>query len=169
MTKYSIEAQLRAVHSYLEGKDSFVITAQKHNVNKSMLKRWVNKFREHGLSAFQETYTNYSVEFKLDVLNYMFNTGASTEEASAIFNIPSSSTVWNWLHLFETRGFDALQPKKKGRPSLKKENKDTQPVKVLEDALRAENEKLRMENAYLKKLHALIREKESSQKKTKRK
>ena len=77
--------------------------------------------------------------------------------------------MWNWKHLFETQGIDALQPKKKGRPSMKKETKKNQPVEGSEEALQAEIERLRMENAYLKKLNALVQEKEKSQNKTKRK
>jgi transposase len=169
MTKYSSETKLTAVHAYLNGVESFKTIAQKHNVSISMLKKWVAKFREHGLTAFQQSYTKYSIEFKMDVINYIKETGASTEAASAVFNIPSFSTVWNWLHLFETQEIDALQPKKKGRLSMKKETKKSPLVEGTEEALRAENERLRMENAYLKKLHALIQEKEKLQNKTKRK
>jgi transposase len=56
-----------------------------------------------------------------------------------------------------------------------KKSKENQTVKKTEkllrpeDQLRAENEKLRMEIAYLKKLHALIQEKVKSPKKTQRK
>jgi len=64
---------------------------------------------------------------------------------------------------------DALQPKKKGRPSMKKETKKTQLVEESIEALRTENERLRMENAYLKKLNALVQEKEKLQRKTNRK
>ena len=145
-------------------------TAKKYNVSKTMLQRWVAKFQKHGVAAFQEAYTNYSIEFKMDVLNYINEMGASIEEATVVFNIPSSSIVWNWKHLFETQGIDALQPKVKGRPpSMKKQPKNNQPVEGSEEALQAENERLRMENAYLKKLHALIQEKAKSQNKTKHK
>ncbi|BDG48676.1 MULTISPECIES: helix-turn-helix domain-containing protein [Parageobacillus] len=71
MTKYSLETKLAAVRAYLEGGDSFQVTAQKHNVSVSMLKKWVMKYREHGSEAFQKMYTNYSMEFKMDVINYM--------------------------------------------------------------------------------------------------
>jgi transposase len=171
MTKYSLEIKLAAVNAYLDGVESFKDTAKKYNVNMTMLKKWVAKFRAHGLAAFQKqkTYTNYSVEFKMDVLNYINEMGASIEETTLAFNIPASTTVENWKYLFETQGIDALQPKAKGRPFMKKESKKNQPIEGLEEALRAENERLRMENAYLKKLQALIQEKEKSQKKTKRK
>lgn len=49
------------------------------------------------------------------------------------------------------------------------EPKKPAPSEVSEQALQAENERLRAENAYLKKLHALIQEREKSPNKTKRK
>jgi transposase len=52
---------------------------------------------------------------------------------------------------------------------MKKETNKTQPAEGSEEALRAEIERLRMENAYLKKLKALIQEKERLRNKTKRK
>jgi transposase len=45
----------------------------------------------------------------MDVINYMVETGASVTETSAVFNIPTPSTVWNWKWLVETSGIDALQ------------------------------------------------------------
>jgi transposase len=38
----------------------------------------------------------------------MNETGASLEEANAVFNISSSGIVWNWKQLAETQGIDAL-------------------------------------------------------------
>jgi transposase len=67
-------------------------------------------------------------------------------------------------------GIDALIPKKKGRPSMKK--KQTKKIESAEgsvEALQAEVERLRMENAYLKKLNALVQNKEKSPNKIKRK
>jgi len=169
MTKYSLETKLAAVDAYLDSVDSFQTTAQIYNVSVTMLKKWVAKFRKHGLAAFKETYTNYSVEFKMDVINYINEMGASIEEATTVFNIPNSGTVWKWKHLFERQGIDALQPKKKGRPSMNKKTKKNLPVEGSEEALRAEIERLRMENAYLKKLNALVQEKKKLQNRTKRK
>lgn len=169
MVKHSLETKLEAINAYLNGNDSIRSIARKYKVSKSVFHRWVARYTEHGIEGFKESCTNYSMEFKMDVINYMNETGASTEEASVVFNIPSSSTVWNWKHLFEMQGIDALQPKKKGRPSMKKELKESQPVKGNQESLLVENERLRMENAYLKKLHALIQEKEKLQNKTRRK
>ena len=49
-----------------------------------MLHRWVDRFEKHGVKGFEEaSYTNYSIEFKMDVLNYINEMGASIEEATA--------------------------------------------------------------------------------------
>lgn len=169
MTKYTFETKLKAVQDYLEGKDSYKDVARKYNTTKVMVQTWVKQFREHGPEAFQQQYTNHSVEFKMDVLNYLERTGASMIETAAVFNLSSHSTVRKWKQLFETGGIGALQPKEKGRPSMKKKVDKNQPAEGSEEALRVELERLRMENAYLKKLHALIQEKERLQTKTKRK
>lgn len=99
--------------------------------------------------------------------------GTSINETAAIFNIPSPSRVRKWFIDYEAEGMDGLILKQKGRPSMKKENqKQTQkglPVEGSVEALQVEIERLRMENAYLKKLNALVQNKEKSPNKTKRK
>ncbi|GAA3334035.1 hypothetical protein GCM10020331_100420 [Ectobacillus funiculus] len=88
----------------------------------------------------------------MDVLNYLERTGTSTTETAVVFNIPSDSTVWKWKQLFDTGGIDALQPKSKGASIMKKKEQKNQPVPGSLEALQVENKRLRMENAYLKKV-----------------
>lgn len=52
---------------------------------------------------------------------------------------------------------------------MKKETKKTHSVEGSLEALQAENEHLRMENAYLKKVNVLVQEQAKLQKKSKRK
>jgi transposase len=170
MTKiYPLKIKLAAVNDYLDGGDSIRVIAKKYGVSKTMLHRWVTRFENHGKDGLLATYTNYSFEFKMDVLNYMNEVGASIEEATGVFNISSSGLVWKWKQLAETRGINALKPTLQESPSMKNPPNKTQLVEGSEEALRAEIEQLRMENAYLKKLKALIQEKEKLQSKTKRK
>lgn len=173
MSKFKAEDKIQIVLRYLEGNESFEKIAEEVRVSKSIIRGWVRLYEQQGLEAFIKSYTNYSGEFKLNVLNYMNEKGTSSYDTAAIFNISSPGMVRNWRKAFETGGIDALQLKKKGRPTMKKVsklNKEQQlPVEGSIEALQAENDRLRMENAYLKKLNALVREQEKLQTKSKRK
>ncbi|MGJ7913843.1 helix-turn-helix domain-containing protein, partial [Neobacillus sp. LXY-1] len=127
-----------------------------------------------GIEAFQKNYTNYSLEYKIGVLNYMNETGTSSYDAAAIFNISSPGLIRNWRSKFEQGGISALEQKKKGRPSMKNESKKNKSIKPSPaegtvEALQAKIERLEMENAYLKKLNALVQMQEKLQTKLKRK
>jgi transposase len=102
----------------------------------------------------------------------MIENGMSLFETAAIFNIPAPSTISVWKKQLETQGIDALQSKKKGRSSMKKDSNKQLKQALAEgsvEALEARIKQLEMENEYLKKLNALVQNKEKSQNKIKRK
>jgi transposase len=167
MSKYSTEEKLEAVLAYLEGKASFKTIAEERNMSTAPLKRWVLRYQKHGENGLVSSYTNHEIKFKIDVLNYMNEFGASINETAARFKLPSDYTVLRWKRQFESGGIDALISKKKGRPSMKKESNQPTPVEGSLETLQAEVERLRMENAYLKKLNALVQNKQKLQSKTK--
>ena len=41
---------------------------------------WAKQYEYNGVEAFIKRYTNYSAQFKLDVLNYMIEHGTSIHE-----------------------------------------------------------------------------------------
>jgi transposase len=169
MAKFTADDKLSAVQRYLDGAESYASIATSIGTTHSLVRDWVMQYERHGAEAFTKSYTCYSAEFKLDVLNYMNTHGTSPSEAAAIFRIPSSRLIRKWRTELESFGIDALQSKKKGRPAMKKENKKGTPVEGSVEALQQELELLRMENAYLKKLNALVQSKEKLPNKTKHK
>ena len=97
----------------------------------------------------------------------------SLHEARVKFNIPSESVIIKWQKDFTTFGIDGLHPKPKGRPktmstSKGKPTKSKQPL-TREEELLLEIERLRCENALLKKFNALIQAEQEKQKKLGRK
>lgn len=173
MAKFTAEDKVQAAFRYLNGNESSYEIAKSLGTNHKAILKWAKQYEYNGVDAFIKRYTNYTQQFKLDVLKYMIEHGTSFVETAAIFNIAAPSTILVWKKQFETQGLDALQSKKKGRPSMKNENvkRDTKntPTEGSVEALQAELERLRMENAYLKKLNALVQNKEKSPNKTKRK
>jgi transposase len=168
MAKLTAQEKIQAVKKYLEGSEGQKAVAKSVGVTKGILQTWIRQYQHHGEGAFEKGYTTYSADYKLKVLNYINEHGTSLREAAAIFNIPTHSALLRWKNQLETEGADALIPKKKGRPPMKQEKKPVL-VEGSIEALQTEIERLRMENAYLKKLNALVQSKEKSQSKTKRK
>ncbi|OOR03825.1 transposase [Bacillus cereus] len=173
MAKFSSKEKIQAVRQYLEGPEGGTSIAKSIGVDQRVFYQWISRYEYFGEKAFEKRYTSYSTQFKLDVLNYMIENRTSIRETAAIFNIPSYETVRKWKVAYETEGLDALQLKEKRHPSMNNKNheivKKQSPVEGSIEELQEELERLRMENAYLKKLNALVQNKQKSQKKTKRK
>ncbi|PLR82298.1 IS3 family transposase [Bacillus canaveralius] len=155
MGKFSFEDKLKAVQDYLEGKESYRDIGNRIGTDHKSIVKWVALYNAHGPDGLKFRYTNYSAQFKIDVLNYMNETGTSLLETAAIFNISAPTTILQWQKVLEEQGTDALHSKKRGRPSMKKDPKKKQPVEGSPEALLAEIERLRMENAYFKKVECL--------------
>ncbi|MBB3114809.1 transposase-like protein [Paenibacillus phyllosphaerae] len=172
MSKFNLELKMEAIQRYLSGAEGGKSIARALGVNHEVLRMWIKQYEAHGEKAFEKTYTTYSIPFKLDVLNYMNVNGTSPNEAAVIFNISSPGIIRKWRSQFNADGIDALKSKIKGPLSPMTDKKRTnkqEPAEGSVEALQAEIERLRMENAYLKKLNALVQNKEKSPNKTKRK
>ena len=167
---YSSELKLQIVQRYLQGNISIREVAEKFCVDQSDVRKWKDAYLQHGMAGLCTTHGTYTGDFKVTVVEYMHNTGASTRQTAAHFNIPSRTTVSKWERIYYEQGKEALYIDNRGRPrTMKNKVKNTTNKKDLntnEDLL-AEVQRLRMENAYLKKLNALIQAREKSEKQTK--
>ncbi|WHY66422.1 helix-turn-helix domain-containing protein [Neobacillus sp. SuZ13] len=163
MTKYSEKFKLMLVKEYQKGKLGYKLLAEKYGMKDSTpIKRWVKvyeKFGAEGLMSKNHKET-YSTQFKLDVLRYMERTGSSEMDTAIQFGITSHSTIGPWKKAYLEGGPEALD-KSKGRSSMSDEAKNKKRKKPLEEAemtyeqkLERENELLRLEVEYLKKLRA---------------
>ena len=104
----------------------------------------------------------YTGEFKLMVVETMLRDKLSYREAARQFNISDHSRVTSWERIYLTEGPTGLYIERRGRSSKGRPAKF--PKEVEEDLLK-EVQRLRAENAYLKKLQALVLERERHQKK----
>lgn len=126
--------------------------AHRLGVSKYAARMLERRFRLHGKLCLvkKPIKQQFSFEVKKEVVD-RFNAGESKMDLARDFGLSSDQLVTSWVRAWRTGGDEALHPKPKGRP------KGSSPVKVMteEDRLCREVEKLRAENAYLKKLRDL--------------
>ncbi len=163
MTKYSEQFKLMIVREYQVGKLGYGLLAEKYGVKShTQIKRWVKVFEKFGINGLMRKRHDsvYSVQFKKDILDYIKNTGASEIDASLQFGITNPSLVTAWKKTYLEGGIEALG-KPKGRPPMsdnaknkKRKNSVEESELTNEKKLERENELLRLEVEYLKKLRA---------------
>ncbi|WPK12168.1 transposase [Lysinibacillus louembei] len=159
MAKYSEEFKLKVVLEYLQGTLGYPLMAKKYQIGaESQVRRWVRAYKEFGRKGLsvKKKKAIYSVQFKVDVLHFIKQTGASYQETAIQFKLNNPSLIANWNDKFLKEGVEGLQEKAKGRPSMSKKPQATPTQKEMsrEEQLERENELLRLEVAYLNKLKA---------------
>ena len=96
------------------------------------------------------------------VVETMMRDKLSFTEAARRFDISGHERVKQWERIYLTEGAEGLYIERRGRGSKGRPRKLP---KAVEDDLLAENQRLRAELAYLKKLQALVLEEERHQSK----
>lgn len=166
--KHSFEFKVKVVNEYLNEEGGYKFLGKKHNINDSLIRRWVRQYKTHGYQGLAKSLRNtqYTSEFKLTVLKYREENQLSFRETASHFGIKHDSTIVSWNRKLQEGGPAALEGKQ-GRPRKhmsKKENNQKQVSKSepLNETEREELERIReelrmkeLENIILKKLNAL--------------
>ena len=158
MSKYSTELKLEVIEAWKERILSTNEIINKYNISHQTLRRWVSEYTSNGVDGIVRNPTNrtYTGEFKQTVVENMRKNGLSQSETSRKYLI-GRSQIQQWERIYLEKGVDGLYAEKRRR-SLNSINAKPKNIlnKNVEEDLIAENQRLRMENEYLKKLNALI-------------
>ena len=106
-----------------------------------------------------QVFKKYSPKFKLSVILDMRNNHLGVRETERKYGI-DHNMFSRWERKYLEEGYEGLMKDNRGKPSLtgKKRGRPPKLDKKVEEDLIAENQRLRMENEYLKKLNALVQE-----------
>jgi transposase len=163
MTKYDPAFKLKLVKQCLSSA-SLNGVAVRNGIAHSILQRWVRSYKQHGRSGLAKKYSRYDTQFKLNVLKRIEQEGLSDQQAAILFDIRGRNSVGEWKKLYHSGGIDALKPQRERESGMprKPSRKSVQPCPSDDERthkeLLEELAYLRAENAYLKKLDALIQE-----------
>lgn len=151
MEKYSTEFKLEIIKAVLEDHISRCEAARKYGVNRKLVQRWVSMYESFGVEAIERKVQKYTPDFKVHVVEDMLENKLSLIQTIVKYNIASDSSVREWRSIYNEMGAEGFYKSDKSKGAAKHDN-------AIEDIM-AENQRLRMENDYLKKLNALIQDK----------
>lgn len=125
MTKYNTEFRLGLVNEFYNSDSTMAGLDRKYELPKGTLRKWVSVFKKLGAKGLElrKEKRIFTTDLKLSVVNYYLSNDevSVTATATAFDLLPSQ--VSTWVKLFKANGADALKPKRKGRPTVKKKIK----------------------------------------------
>ena len=160
--KYTTEFKLKVVSYYLENDCGYKTTAKHFDIpGFCMVYRWVKHYEKHGVAGIigSDSGVEYDGEFKVAVIEYMHSNHLSHSKTAIEYNLSGADIVERWERIYLEKGVKGLiGEKREQREIMKKQIKQDINSKYTDEELLAEVKRLRMENAYLKKLRALVQE-----------
>jgi transposase-like protein len=114
-----------------------------------------------------KTNKRYTGEFKQKVVETMRREGLSYCETARQFDINDHKSVAAWERIYLEEGKEGLCVERRGKASGTQKGRKPKFDKKVDEDLIDEVQRLRAENAYLKKLNALVAERVRQEKKHK--
>ncbi|MEK3912849.1 helix-turn-helix domain-containing protein [Paenibacillus sp. FSL H7-0331] len=160
---YTAELKLQAVQDYLSGHYSQYEIIDKYKISsRTQLKSWVDKYNGHsslksyggGTQAMTKGRTTTWQE-RIDIVLYCLAHNQEYQKTADHYKV-SYQQAYQWVKKYEDGGEDALQDGR-GRNKAPEELNEADRQKIAMKKLAYENERLRAENALLKKLQELER------------
>ena len=156
MAKCDEQLKIRVAREYLRGTESVQSLASRHGLSRSMVQRWGEGYRLHGVAGLRRQSGSYSASFKQSVLVKISREGLSDTEAANMLGIRSSSHIAKWRAQYDAGGIEALARKRRGASMPHKYPPEPVSKDMTKEELLEEVANLRAELDYLKKLDALI-------------
>ena len=158
--KHSIEERLLAVQKCLEGYAPRGV-GRMLGIKEHYVSEWLERYRQNGIAGLQKRPNKHAnFEEKCKIICEYAEKHVPLHRVCAKYHV-SLSSVSRWAAAYRKGGYDALRdikPQGKGRKGMGRPKKQ-EPQTELE-RLRYENEYLRAEVALLKKVRALVEERE---------
>lgn len=164
--KYSKEFKLDCVLKRKAGKYIDGPPGTSHNNFLGQVRKWNKIYDSLGEAGLENYKPTLDINERLELINRIEN-GESYNSVALSAGIQAEQLIR--LHkIYMEKGIDGLKSLKRGRPSMSnKKTKETKPLEEMSDKekvkyYKEQLEYLEAENAYLKKLKALVQSKQNT-------
>jgi len=131
--------------------------------NISVLQRWTNKYNGHreikatpkGMSQSMTKRRVTSLKERIEIVYYCIAHSNDFHQAAEVYNV-SYQQVYKWVKKYKSGGENLLKDRR-GKNKLEEEITPEDRTKISIKIFKVENERLKAENAFLKKLEELER------------
>ncbi|WP_163184104.1 helix-turn-helix domain-containing protein [Neobacillus sedimentimangrovi] len=162
--KYSKELKIQAVKDYLSGDFSLREVTRKYEIpSTSTLRQWIKKYNGHrelkdtgkGRSNSMTKGRKTTWKERIEIVQDALGNGKNYQQTAEHHQV-SYHQVYQWVRKYEAGGWDALKDRR-GRSKNEEELTPEEKMKLVIRQIEKENERLRAENAFLKKLEEIER------------
>ena len=163
----SLEEKL-AILKLVEEGQSVRSVSDKHHLGRHIVYEWLAAYKDKGVQGLipkNKRKNRLSYEEKCKIVREYQESELTLYQLSVKHNV-SSSQLGIWVRLAEKNGLEALVPKKRGPKTgmVRMKRLPKEECEKENERLRKENERLRLEILLLKKVKALVEEREARNK-----
>ena len=163
--EFSLEEKMSAIGFVFQGESAHSVSRRLH-LGHHILYEWIERYKLLGIEGLKlksKKKKRLSYEEKCKIVREYQESELTLFQLSAKYQL-SSSIIGNWVKLVERNGFEALESRRSrhfqtGEHMVKRLPKEE--YEKENERLRKENERLRLENLLLKKVRALVEEREA--------
>jgi transposase len=161
---YSKEVKEAAVRDFLSGEYSKEEITRKYEIsNRMVLQKWINKYNSHrelkdtgkGLTLSMTKSRTTTLDERIEIAIECLENGKDYQITAEKHKI-SYQQVYQWVKKYEIGGTEALTDRR-GRKKEYEELSSEEKAKMEMKRLERENQRLKAENAFLKKLEEIER------------
>ena len=160
----SLEEKLAIIKLVEEGQSVRFVSDRLH-LGRHIVYEWVAAYKDRGIEGLKpkgKRENRRSYEEKCKIVREYQESELTLYQLSVKHNV-TSSQLGIWVRLAEKYGFEALAPKKRGPKTgmVRMKRLPKEECEKENERLRKENERLRLEILLLKKVRALVEEREA--------
>jgi len=163
--KYSALSKQKAVQAYLNGTGSQDDICKEYGIrSKSELQRWIMKYNRHeelktsgtGGTIVMTKARKTNMDERIKIVSYCIANDKNYGETAEKFNV-SYQQVYSWIKKYTARGIEGLEDRRGRSEPIVKPVTDIEKLKAELELEKAKNQRLQVENDFLKTLEEIER------------